>query len=312
MNTWSGLASWSAAIAHKPRMDEEAYLRFTCHPRFAEACNRSALSWLKRQQGNVIDAQLTTDIASIFYCVFALYLHASGELTLAGIKNLCAESGQASHGRAAALMLKLLMAGYIVPDPATAGQRKRRFIPAPAWQDAMREIFRDQMIDFSLIEPEAAVAAAWLDDPEVFRQLILIAGNGFKDVARQKLTTPITPFANHNAGIAILFFIAMSGEDGDVYPPRGPVRIAVKDLSRRFGVSRPHVRRLLHKVERLGLLERDSENLTGVLSDPLREELKLFHVVMMAGVGACLYCAKQAASGNQEFIPADGEDLQRV
>ena len=63
-------------------------------------------------------------------------------------------------------------------------------------------------------------------------------------------------FVDHNAGIMILSHMMLSGEADDGYPPTLPVPVSISAVSRRFGVSRAHVRRLLQKAENQGLLER--------------------------------------------------------
>ena len=63
-------------------------------------------------------------------------------------------------------------------------------------------------------------------------------------------------FVDRNAGVVILGSMLLAGEADDVYPPTLPVPVSSSALSRRFGVSRAHVRRLLQDAESQGLLER--------------------------------------------------------
>jgi DNA-binding FadR family transcriptional regulator len=63
-------------------------------------------------------------------------------------------------------------------------------------------------------------------------------------------------FVERNAGIMVLCSMLLSGEADDVYPPTFPIPVSSSALSRRFGVSRAHVRRLLQDAESQGLLER--------------------------------------------------------
>jgi len=78
-----------------------------------------------------------------------------------------------------------------------------------------------------------------------------LAGFRFVDCAPD-----IRLFVDHNAGFMILCTMLLSGEVDDVYPPVLPVTVSSSALSRRFGVSRAHVRRLLQDAENQGLLER--------------------------------------------------------
>src|SRR5690242_9106947 len=101
------------------------------HPRFPEACVRSAHNSLKRLEGNSVTARLAKDLSRVFYGIFALYLDARGELTLTGIQEFCVETGLASPGRAAAILLQLRMMGYVIRDPSPSATRRQRYVPAP-------------------------------------------------------------------------------------------------------------------------------------------------------------------------------------
>ena len=63
-------------------------------------------------------------------------------------------------------------------------------------------------------------------------------------------------FVDRNAGIMLLSSLLLAGDADDIYPPTLPVPVSSSALSRRFGVSRAHVRRLLQDAESQGLLER--------------------------------------------------------
>jgi DNA-binding IclR family transcriptional regulator len=54
----------------------------------------------------------------------------------------------------------------------------------------------------------------------------------------------------------IVFSLLLAGGAENEMPPRGPVSLSISDLSRRFGVSRAHVRKLLRDAADEGYLER--------------------------------------------------------
>ncbi|HEY8949279.1 MAG TPA: helix-turn-helix domain-containing protein [Rhizomicrobium sp.] len=288
-----GLAYWSAAVAEKTVIDEDAYARMIAHPRFGEACIRSAHNVLARLEGNSVAARLAKDLSRIFYGIFALYLDARGELTLTGIQEFCVETGLASPGRAAAILVQLRMMGYVVLDTSPTATRRQRYVPAPVMKEAVRETFRDELMTMALLDPEAGSAADRLDDPETFRQFILFLGMGFANIARRRDTNVLTPFAARNAGLPILYHIATSGQADDTYPPKGNVRISVKEIARRFEVSRSHVLRLLREVEGLGYLRRNPDETTGVIEEPLREALIHNHAAAFMGIASCIHRAMQ-------------------
>jgi len=295
-----GLAYWSAAAADKAVIDEDAYARMAAHPRFPEACTRSAHNSLKRLEGNSVTAKLAKDLSRIFYGIFVLYLDARDELTLTGIQEFCVETGLASPGRAAAILLQLRMMGYVARDPSPSVTRRRRFLPAPVMKEGLRDVFRDELLAMALLEPEAHIAAERLHDPETFKQFVLFLGRGFANVARRRTINPLTPFAARNAGFPILYHIATSGQADDPYPPKGAVRISIKEIARRFEVSRSHVLRLLREVEGSGHLRRNPDETTGVLEEPLREALRYIHAGVFMGVASCIYRAMQAVNAKSD------------
>jgi AraC-like DNA-binding protein len=292
-----GLAYWSAAVFGRTTIEEAAYARMCAHARFPDACATAARSILRRLEGNSLMSRAVKDLSRVFYGVFALYLDARDELTLTGIQEFCEETGLASPGRAAAALLQLRMLGYVVLDPASAGMRRRRFLPTPMMKQGLLDVFRDQLLAMSLVEPEAATAAERMADPDVFRKFVLILGAGFAKIAGSGASTVITPFADRNAGLAIFFHIALSGETSDTYPPQGLVRMSVKDIARRFAVSRSHVFRLLRDAESEGLLRRNADEATGLIEDVMREAMLFLHAVTFMGTASCIYRAMCDAPG---------------
>lgn len=294
-----GLAYWSAAVAEKSNMDETAYARMIAHPRFPEACVRSAHNTLDRFEGNPMVMRLAKDLSRIFYGIFALYLDARGELSLTSIQEFCVETGLTSPGRAAAILLQLRMMGFVARETAPSATRRRRYVPTPVMKDAVEDVFRAELMAMSLIEPDAAVGAQRLGEPEIFRHFILFLGNGFANIARRQDVNVISRFAARDGGMAILYQIATSGQEGDLYPPRGPVRISIRDLARRFNVSRSHVLRLLREVEELGLIRRDPNETTGYIDERLREGLKTLHAAVFMGVVSCIHRAMEAVESGK-------------
>lgn len=299
MSEAPGLAYWAAAVADRTTVEEAAYARMKTHPRFPEACAHSAQSTLSRLEGNTLMSRAVKDLSRIFYGVFALYLDARDELTLTGIQEFCAETGLASPGRAAAILLQLRMLGYVLRDPDATGTRRRRFIPAPLMKESFVGVFRDELLGLALIEPDAAIAARRLPEPEILRQFILTMGAGFANIARSRATTQITPFADRNAGLAILYKLAIPGEADGEYPAQGAVRMSVKDIARRFAVSRSHVLRFLRDAETAGLLRRNADEATGFLEEPLREGLRYLHATTFMGTAACIHAAMSIVDKRQ-------------
>ncbi len=123
---------------------------------------------------------------------------------------------------------------------------------------------------------------------------------------RRPNQTALTHFAERNQGTIILWDILYSAAETDVYPPKGPLRMSVHGLSRKYKVSRSHVFNLLHDAEAKGLLKRDSDAQTGSLCEPLREALILFQASSFLGVGMCAHHMLQAVDGARDGVAAAG------
>jgi DNA-binding MarR family transcriptional regulator len=96
-------------------------------------------------------------------------------------------------------------------------------------------------------------------------------------------------FAEHNAGMMILFNLMLSGEG---FPPREAVPSSVAGLARRFGVSRTHVLRLLRAAEADGLIERTGEHYDRVVLAPhlTQAVLRMFATIYLY----LAHCARAA------------------
>jgi len=291
-----GLAYWASATLNRDALDPAAYARLTSHPRFIEAARLSARTAVGRHTGNPQISGTFKDIRRVMYGVFVLYCDARGELSLTTIRDVCIELGFISPGYAAALLVRLRVMGFITRDANVSDRRVRRYIPSPLMKNAFIELLGNELLAFGLIEPEAIEAVEALRDPEVFRFFALNGGRGLSRIVKSPKPGPLHMFAVRSVGIAILHEIALSGADDDTYPPKGPVRLAVAPLARKFGVSRSHVLRLLRDAEKEGLLRRNADELTGHLEEKLREELLLFHASGFMAIAAGAYQAMNDAN----------------
>jgi DNA-binding MarR family transcriptional regulator len=286
----SGLAFWHAAIAGRDRIEPAALARMTAHPRFVEAC---LMSWQGSQalfQRDPLLGRSFKDISLGFFAVFAMWLDLNGELTLSAIQSFCIQHDLASPGRVAALMTQLRKNGYVEPHPAHAGGRKRRYTVTPTMIASFREIFRTELTALSLMEPVAGAVADRLAEPALFAPFLTAMGLGMANIAKHKVWSPVTLFAERNGGSLILAHIAASAGPGDSVPPRRPVPLSIAALARQFRVSRSHILRLLRDAEKLNLLRRHPDG-TITLEEKLREALLYYQAVNFMGHAACAHVA---------------------
>jgi len=295
--TERGLTYWNAVAAGRSSLDEQVYRALLAHPRFADACTNT----MRRSLEPFIDPmmrQILKEMSGTFYAIFALYLDARGGLTRSAIQQFCEEAGLASPGRSAALLLQLRMKGFVHRGTVSGDKRVRNYIPAPAMRDAMRAIIRLQMESFSLIEPEAAEVARRLNEPAVFTPLILEIGESLARLLKSGTRSELTMFAERASGIQVLYHLALSGDEGDSYPPRGDIPLSIADLSRRYSVARSHVLKLLRDAERKGFFIRHADGKSLRFTEHLCDVLNRYHAGFFMGLAICAYRALKTA-GNE-------------
>ncbi len=288
-----GIAYWCSAIERREEIAPEVIALMKAQPRFADACRASMRSSTERHGRNMLLTRVTRDISRLFYGYLVLFLDARGGITLTAIQDLSREIGLASPGRAQAILFHLRAIGYIKPDPAHTGRRSRRYVPSPEMQESLREVLVDELRALSLIEPDAGIAADRLVEPEFFRAFMIRFGEGLVAGLQNKPKRVISHFAEPNAGLIIFWDILLSAREGDSYPPRGPLKMSITELSQKYDVSRSHVFRLLRDAEKLGLLTRNADEQTGTISDVLADEIDEFQVTVFLGFAACCHAAFQ-------------------
>lgn len=298
MTASSGLAYWYEITKGAGKLAPHVFADMMARPRFADACQASHRFSIDRAGRNPVLARVTIDTSRLVYGYLVLYLDAQGEITLKAIQYLCREIGLASHGRAQAILFHLRAIGYLQRDPDSTDRRSRRYLPSPEMKEALRDCLGDELRAFSLIEPEAERAAAMLSDPEFFRAFLLRFGKGIVDALKFRNERAISLFTNSNAGLVMLWDVLLSAEEGDGYPPRGPLKMSVRELARKYGVSRTHILRLFRSAETRGLLTRNAEGQTITLNDIFARDIVEFEIIVFLGMATCAQHAFEARAGS--------------
>lgn len=291
-----GLSYWSEATDRLKEPRRDAVALMLAQPRFADACRASLGRSLARHGRNKLLTRVTRDISRLIYAYLVVYLDARSGITLKAIQELTNALNVASPGRAQAILLHLRAIGYIRPDPTSGDRRSHRYVPSPEMQENLREVIADELQAFSLIEPEAAVAADLLAEPAFFRAFMIRFGDGIITALQNKPSRAISLFAERNAGLVILWDIFLSAQEDASYPPRTTLKMSVTELAQKYGVSRSHVFRLLRDAENLGFLNRNADDQTGTITDELANDVADFHVVVFMGFAMCCQYAFEATS----------------
>jgi hypothetical protein len=301
------LAYWSSMTEGRPGLNPEVAALMMAQPGFADACRMAFKLSVARHGRNKLLTRVTVDISRLIYGYLVIYLEARGGITLTAIQELCHEIGLASAGRAQAILFHLRATGYVRPDPANTDRRSRRYLPSAEMKENLREVMADELRAFSLIEPQAGVAADRLVEPDFFRAFMIRLGEGFAAGLKNRPARVISHFAERNAGLIILWDILLSAQEGDSYPPRGLLKMSVTELAQKYDVSRSHVFRLLRDAEILGLLKRNADEQTGAIEDVLADDVAEFQVTTFLGLAVCCHHAFQSDSNMR--LPARAEPL---
>ena len=281
-----GLAYWYDQLYGRGDYPEEAVTLMTQQPGFEEACVACAQGNLGLRAPTPALMRAFRDSSRTFYAMFALILDASGPVTLSTLQALAAELGFASRGRAAAMMMYLRMIGYLERSPEQTNRRSISFVASPKLIAVHDRFMQNELAAAAIVEPDAQVAVSRLTEPAFRRAHLRVMGMGLKRLLlAPKAAT--TTFAERDAGLAILYQIALSG---DVYPARGPVRLNLSEMARYHGVSRAHVTRLLRDAAHAGLLNAEADGMWS-MAESLRNALSRLHAFSFAAHCAMAYGA---------------------
>lgn len=292
-----GLAHWEAAT-RGPRIPDSALLEMRAQPRFAEAARHAATQSLALFDRDPIMTRALKDVGRVVLGMIALYLDAKGGMTLSKIQAFLVDMRLTSPGRAAAMLIQLRLIGYVVPAEVQPNRRVRIYEPTPRMRAAFHAHFRKDLEALSFMESEAAGVLARFDESAIFNPFLVRFGQGLIDAAKVHNTRVpgLDLFSQRNAGLTILTDLTLAGDAGDEFPPRGPIRFSVAGLARRFGVSRPHVLKLLRDAQKAGFLKRDAEEGVGVMEPVLREKIANYYATNFIGMAACALSALDATA----------------
>lgn len=245
----------------------EAIDRLRAHPRFPEAVRHVSTGFIAQFKGNRIVNALFNDRGRLLINWLTLYLHWSRSpddpnsgLTSGRLKALCIKHRCCSGGRAEAMLALMRMFGYVAPAQEQADRRLKLLFATDKLIDAQIERWRAYLGATAMVLDDGQAALAALDAapfrPAFTRELI---DHDFIDLVVD-FVPEIRLFCERTGGWLIMFSLCIAGRGGDSVPPRGAVTVSISEFARRFGVSRPHVRKLMNDAVAGGFLARAGDN----------------------------------------------------
>jgi len=283
------------------------------HPDFFRAIRSSAASSVALYQTSRPLNALLSDRARALFTHVALYLHYRGAehdqpgLTVSAMKDLCVQLGLCSRGRCEAI-LALMRAGGLLAAAPDPDRRKRLLAPTEKLIGLHRERWSAQFEAMRSVVPKAAAYGTAVTDPDFVKAFVsalvrrFIAGLRVLDNAPE-----LELFAERNAGMMILYSLALAGAQDDAFPPMRPVPLSINALATRFSVSRKHVLTLLRDAEHEGLLARGgAANNEITLLPRARDALEKLIATMFLYLAQCADEALHASASSRATMTANG------
>jgi hypothetical protein len=253
--------------------DDIAALR--THPQFEAACRATAGGMVELYEGNRLLNTVVNDRGRLVIGYLVLYLHFGTQdndprsgLTLSRLKTICVEQGICSAGRAEALVAVMRLFGYLEPAPDAADRRVRRLVPTEKLIATYQQRWERVMAALGRIRPEADAALTAIRRIEFVSALVRQYTEHFLAGIRIMDHSPdLMLFTDRNAGLMVAFSLLLDSCD-DGFTPTRPVTVSISALSRRFGVSRVHVRKMLRDAVEQGFIARPDGDDGPILVQP--------------------------------------------
>jgi hypothetical protein len=283
---------------HSNLMTREAFEAVRAHPGFRGAVERAASESVAHFQRLEPPYQwITKDIGRASICVTALTLHLMGGLTVQTLTAACVEAKLSSAGRVQQVVRRCQDIGEMVVAPG-AGLWTRR--PMRLGDGLIGALRARALIDFNAalpLAPDLAAAAELPDTDEGFVNYLLCISTIIsqrRDFFAFMESPPVNFFLDREAGMSILF---------DLIGAQAPVRerlleeakISRYALSRRYGVSRAHINKLLAESGHIDCVASDRVVFSQTLSDAMERHYSLvFHLN---------HCAAEVLLSGWKFEP---------
>ena len=267
------------------------------HPALVGAVAEFARSLIDIYEGNALLNILLCDRGRVLIGFFLLYLDVLPlpgtsvfGATLSTVQALCRRTQLCSPGRTASVLAAMRFGGYIVPRSDPADHRRRVLVPTQKLVAAQQRWVR-QFEAMAPVFPSAIFVPALLEGRAFRTAFLHQLGTYFLAGFRVLDHTPVlAKLAESNAGLLMISSLALRQLTKKGTPGR-EVPISISALSRRFYVSRAHIRNMLVISEAAGLLAHTPGSESVVVLPALTEAIIQFYGVVFI---LCHRCAAGA------------------
>ncbi len=242
------------------------------HPEFRPAAESAAAHSVAHFQG--LDAALqwvTKDIGRALICFTALTLHLMGRLTVQALTAACVDGGISSAGRVRQVVRRCQDIGEMTVEDGGGLWTRRPMRVGDGLIQALRERAMIDLRAMLRLAPELSAAAELVqsDDGFVAYALGVVTVTGRRpDIFATGRNPMIGYFLDREGGMLMLFdLIGAQAPGRERLLETAPV--SRFSLSRRYGVSRAHINKLLAESPEITFVARDRIAFSEALSDAL-------------------------------------------
>ncbi len=245
------------------RLSPVAIAALRNHPKFPIAAREAVRILIPMYRSDRLLNALMSDRARTVFAHISLLLHYCGVedgepgLTVGAMKDACVQLDLCSRGRCEAMLALMRVGGFFEGAPST-DRRRRSLVPTEKLFALHRERWGSHYRAMRYVMPRAVYwQRALAADPDFLRELVLALGRRYLAGFRLLDTElGLGPFAERNAGMLILFSLALAGPEDGPFPATMPTGLSINALATTFSVSRKHVLTLLRDAEAEQLLVR--------------------------------------------------------
>lgn len=239
-------------------LSEAAVARIRSHPLYLETARRMAASALEAHAcEDAATRWLLKDLGrTSTYTTLAMLDALPEPMTAARLARALAALGVASRGRVTAFIAYAEQTGRIMVAPGEETWAQRPLALTQAFYEPLRRRFEATFKAMTLLAPEAAEGVRLVSSDDGVRRANRVMAQLL--AARPELAAnPADPlrriFMMRDAGMRLLqHFMVHRPQAGDRLLEGG--RLSRSDLSRRYGVSRTHINRMIADAEAAGLV----------------------------------------------------------
>jgi hypothetical protein len=275
-------------------MTEESFAALRGHPEFRDATQRAAAQSVRHFQS--LDASyqwITKDIGRAAICLTALALHLMNRLTVQTLTAASLDNSISSAGRVQQVVRRCQDIGEMTVEEG-AGLWTRR--PMRVGEGLIRALRERALIDLKAmlpLAPDLEGAAELANTDEGFVTYALCIGaitNQRRDLF--DFPPPVDFFLDREAGMLILLDLMAAQQPGRTRQLE-EAPISRYALSRRYGVSRAHINKILAESGQIDCAQSDRVVFSQALSAAMERH---FAVVFQLN-----HCAAQALTSGWRF-----------